>query len=108
MVLSIPLGWLAVQLKWIHDRHEALKWYEQNGCGPRPFPAGWFGWAAPWSIRILGERGYGSFIIECDEASATDEERERVIGKVRLLFPEAAIRNSKPSLNSVKDSGDVR
>ena len=27
-ILSISMGWIAIQLKWIHDRHEALDWVE--------------------------------------------------------------------------------
>ena|ERR1051325_96907 len=78
-VLVTLLGvvcWLGVQVKWIHDRHEALeRYYARNSVsirrtwrgavsdlGPKEIvacepalPAR----RAPWSIAILGETGVG-------------------------------------------------
>ena len=64
-LVSLPLCWIAYDLHWIRQRHDALTWFEQRACGP-------VGWQesgpsntlygnnepAPWGIRILGEPGY--------------------------------------------------
>jgi len=52
--------WLGVQLKWIHDRHEALERYRahhQDPFGVFDLRVVIGGHKAPWSIAILGERG---------------------------------------------------
>jgi hypothetical protein len=63
------LGWLGVQLKWAHDRREALRWIidprarqiaAEGGSRIPPRKGEYFQDAAidaPWPLRILGERG---------------------------------------------------
>lgn len=97
-ILSVALGWLVVQLKWIHDRHEALEWLmqlrarqvaAQNGSKIPPrrgICISNSGFKAPWKLRILGESGVQW--IEVDQglvklgAPYTPD-------KLRTLFPEA-------------------
>jgi len=77
LILGGFLSWLDVQVKWIRDRHEALAthWHgivvDKGDELRRP--------AAPWSLRIFGERGEGPILVqpETDEA-----ERDRI----RRLF----------------------
>jgi len=94
LVLSIPIGWLGMQLKWVHDRHEAREWV-YHGClddwGTKQ--SWWTPWMTtipdlPWSLKLLGE--YPDCLVAADldlesnEGSAKAEELKR-------LFPEAAI-----------------
>jgi len=80
VLLAIPLGWIAAQLKWIHDRHEALEHHHAlsvswTGRGPE----------APWSVRIFGENGQLEITLRDDKS---DDERKRI----EKLFPEATVR----------------
>lgn len=81
-------GWLGVQLKWIHDREQAVEWLRDHSverlgscaiiCNQNP---------APWGVRILGGDSITS--VRCTltgvESAATDRE-------IRRLFPEAEIQ----------------
>ena len=94
--------WLGVQVKWIRDRHEALMQYRglENGTVGETFTGhnSWFypsvlrgeSAKAPWSIRIFGE--YGMKTILLDGGDALDRDPERVQSEKRRLaklFPEA-------------------
>jgi len=74
--------WLAVQMKWIHDRHEVLRWAEGHTgftIVPHLIPRD-----APWSIRILGEPA-GSPMMGI--TVSTPDER-RMAMELKRLFPE--------------------
>ena len=58
MVTVISI-WLSVQVKWIRDRHAVLEWCKTPVS---IFDMQSYGANAPWSIRILGEPGYGGII----------------------------------------------
>jgi len=86
-VLGIAIGWVGVQVKWIRDRHETLQRHDsisgplrginfstsfmQMISGPSV--------QAPWEIRIFGEAGVGTIVVDSD----TDREQ------LTALFPEA-------------------
>jgi hypothetical protein len=88
-LIAAPLAWLGVQLKWIHDRHEAAAWAsDHQSAGPFPQKTT----PAPWSIRILGE---SDGLRSMDVCAFTPEDREQV-AKLERLFPERkiSIRNA--------------
>ena len=88
LVLSIPLAWLAVQLKWIRDRHEALRRLTQP-----PSRAYILDWSSsfvherdevtPWSLKLFGEEGERLIFIRHGQESE--------LKPLRLLFPEAEV-----------------
>ena len=87
LVLTTVLGcffaWLGVQVKWMGDRQAARRTYPEGPATEVEGPP-----KAPWSLRILGEKGSYPFVLP---ASATDLEQERI----RDLFPEAYHHNPK-------------
>jgi len=90
-LLCVLLGWVCVQLKWIHDRHEAIGLYGGSGhLWPSPTKA-------PWSIRLFGETPNDRLgPIDYDTPIAEQERLHR-------LFPEGVIdlftdRAIEPSL----------
>ena len=100
-VLGSLLGWLGVQLKWIHDRDEALSWMfpfrarqiaaETTGVLP-PLKGSIINHAgskAPWSLRLFGEPGVGR--LEVDRRFLTPN-APYSLEKLRRLFPEAEVR----------------
>ena len=96
-IVGLSLGWVAAQLKWIRDRHEAL---ESRRCirvyGVVPPPP-----SAPWSIRILGEEGisvisvYSKTLMAIyyrgDEAVSGGEPDQERLRDIKQLFPEAEV-----------------
>src|SRR5689334_19564886 len=51
-LLSIFLGFVGVQIKWIHDRHTAEAWVRRHhALGASSVVTA----PAPWSIRVFGE-----------------------------------------------------
>ena len=92
LLLAIPLGWLAVQLKWIRDRHEALR-----GLMQPPSRAFILDWSSsfvherddvlPWSLRLFGENSVMQiFILHGQESE---------LQPLRMLFPEAEVTADK-------------
>jgi len=87
-VLGIFFSWLAIQIQWMRDRHEAIEWLRGhsaqtvNLAGPSC--------PAPWSLRILGERGVSWIVIE-GLNFPSDRERERRGHELQRLFPEAEV-----------------
>ncbi len=85
---SIPMGWVAYQLNWIRQRHDALSGRKMYGVKeiiisgfPIPQPR-----TAPWSLRLFGEDGYEDFMLDLPE---DDPE----LSRIRALFPEAHIKS---------------
>lgn len=82
LLLVIPLGWVTVQLKWIRDRHEALRGLPQS----RAFVLDWSSSfvherddVLPWSLRLLGEESVRQiFLLDGQESE---------LKPLRLLFP---------------------
>ena len=73
-VLGVFLGWLAVQVKWIRDRHEVMS-------RPGDRLHGYLGQTkAPWSIRIFGEQGHEWVFAPYSE-----------MDRMHALFPEAQV-----------------
>ena len=94
IVLTIFGVWLGVQVKWIRDRHEALRelhgffWtYEDHPAGgSRLQTVSNRSNTAPWSIR-WSEPAVPLIILVVD-GSAEDEQRAQ---KLKRLFPEATL-----------------
>ncbi len=102
-ILCVFLGWLAVQLKWIHDRREALQWIlplrerqlaAMNGRLPPPRKGVYVVHAdvnVPWSLRIFGVLGVER--LEVNQAWLNPSARYN-LEEFRRLFPEAKIEVS--------------
>src|SRR4051794_1460988 len=90
--------WFDSRSKWIANRNQSRTWIEshagtvedQASNSPAPTPA-------PWSIRICGEAGVKSILI--DERKminklpySTERNPALVAHKIGRLFPEATIR----------------
>jgi len=74
VLLTMLCVWLGVQVKWISDRHEAVR------DDPDAFVD--IETKAPWSIRLLGERGQFAIVVG---SGHSEEEYSRL----KSLFPEA-------------------
>jgi len=86
-ILCAFLGWLGVQVKWIHDRHESFRGPNGHLIGVDANDSN----TAPPSIRLLGEPGFSQiFVFVADKELSTVQDR---IAKrnAELLFPEAEI-----------------
>ena len=92
LALVIPLAcvlcWLAVQVKWIRERREAVnapdRYVDCIAVGPAPA-------AAPWSLRLLGQPGYGWVYVHVADEEHLSENDRRLERKARSLFPEAEV-----------------
>ena|ERR1700722_3385260 len=72
-LLAIPMAWVACQLNWIRERNDFLAADLAIPSRP-PYPA-------PWSLRLLGERGQQSILVrDC-----------RNYEEARRLFPESLV-----------------
>jgi len=110
-ILGMFLGWLGVQVKWIHDRHESLKWIRsqpQYNSSTEKF--GGTGrnddrklGRPPWSIRILGEPGMQRILFYA--ASDSEMNNFDFHPEIRQLFPEAVIGTYGPEMTE-KESGE--
>ena len=94
LLLAIPLGWLTSQLKWIRDRHEALRDLEQSR---RAFILDWSSSfvhdpddALPWSLRLFGESAVRQIFV----LDGQDSE----LKPLRILFPEAEVTADKSQI----------
>jgi hypothetical protein len=88
--------WLGVQARWIENRRVAREWLEAHDCdildedffflftGHRGFT-----YTAPWSIRILDERGV--FQVNLNETTLSPDELKSAERKMRILFPEGKL-----------------
>lgn len=97
-LLGMALAWVVVQVKWINDRHYALRFSDHAGAvlpatvvSPRPGPVP----PAPWSIRILGEKGRRTICVVRDSKDMTDAQFEAKVERIQRLFPEAEILPEK-------------
>jgi hypothetical protein len=93
------MGWVIVQLKWIHERHDALDRHSKT------HPMAWRQTrSAPWSLRIFGERGvdtiyFGPHALE----EVKRQERERL----DTLFPEADVKEHASSWGAREEESVV-
>ena len=97
VVLTVFCIWLGVQVKWIKDRHEAMKWVEAINRRPDPVtkrasdevfyfdPR-----SAPWQIRILGELGVPEVPIKLSRIRESDDLDNR-LEELKRLFPESVV-----------------
>ncbi|MBI2825566.1 MAG: hypothetical protein HYX69_12860 [Planctomycetia bacterium] len=81
--------WLAIQVNWIKNRHDAVSWIAAQAEVWRDLPVSqraYPGRDAPWRIRMLGEMGVEqiSVVVEKDIVATKQRELER-------LFPEADV-----------------
>jgi len=83
LLAAIPMGWVAVQVKWIRDRHKALEWLRSQ---PPLFMSGWVvrTTSAPLSLRPFGEQGYYEILVHLDA-----ERGPYTDAHLKALFPEA-------------------
>jgi hypothetical protein len=101
-IVGVGAGWVVYQLDWIRERHTLLasrdNWSWTTGGTERP--------AAPWSLRLFGEKGYAQIMVvivdptralgpakesdsvESDSYRLTPIER-RHVEQVGRIFPEA-------------------
>ena len=94
LVLSIPLAWLGVHVKWISDRNDAQFWLRREWSGesdPRaiamsPHRTAWLTCDAPWGLRLLGETG-----LQRIELGSPKPESPYTIARLEALFPEAEL-----------------
>ena len=95
-VVGIGIGY---PLNWIRQRHSALAWLEQRGCGPVVWlnsgvddsAAGRIG-PPPWPLRILGEPGYAWLYIDITHEDEGWTQNDLAIkDKIESLFPEAEV-----------------
>ncbi len=99
-ISCVFLGWLGVQLRWIHERHEALRWVmplharqlaAQSGTSP-PLRKGFYvshaGVQAPWNLRIFGESGVERLEVDPEWLNM---DAPYSLDELRSLFPEAEI-----------------
>ena len=75
------LAWLVPQLRWIRERPRALHEFAVPNVVERRFNN-----YAPWSIRLLGEKG--CHLIAWERTGTGDDERA---AELKRLFPEAQI-----------------
>lgn len=86
ILLSAVGVWLGMQVKWKRDRQDFfrerhLEIKEVGGGGII---------RAPFSLRLVGESGRKDIAIFFQKRS-TDAQRQAVLQRVRLLFPEAVV-----------------
>ena len=98
--VGVLLGWLGVQLKWIHDRHKALEWLlpyharqlaAERGALPPPLKGEYVSHPttkAPWSLRIFGEKGIERLEVYEDLANP---DGPHSVNELSSLFPEAEV-----------------
>jgi len=115
-VLGVALGWLGVQVKWIRDRHEAIKWIHEHsdeasyikwgwideahntlttvggiGMNPNEGPAAGLPTTPPWAVRVFGsaadQAGVTEIYLWTDRLSSSQEKR----AELQKLFPEAYV-----------------
>jgi len=92
-LLCVFLGWLGVQFRWIHDRNEAFKWVP-DASDSSGYLMGFEGSSAPWSVRLLGEPGFGEIWVRVDDVEHPTERDQAAKRAVEVLFPEAYVRYS--------------
>ena len=97
-VVGLALGWLAVQVKWIHDRRAARVWIAEHAPQPGQTPS--YTWFVikpfPWGLRILREQPVHSIVI-----TVGPEDRKTAEG-LQTLFPEASVQQIKPRDSSTR------
>ena len=113
MLLAVAGIYLAVQIKWIRDRHAFLTQLERSRCGLAYSEMGGAAYSpdqqAPWPIRLLGEYGIGFIVffrpnepLNFREGAAfgkrisannylDGEVRRQAVERARRLFPEAGV-----------------
>src|SRR5947209_5424535 len=79
VIVTLLCFWLGMQVKWIRDRHEALR-----GSNVLLRPDDYDGPAqAPWSIRIFGAKAVAG--IDCPKDTRREERQEKM-RMLRQLF----------------------
>lgn len=99
-LVGVLLGWIGMQLRWIHDRREALQWILPlhqrqiaaevgNQLPPRKgVTVSNAESTAPWSLRLFGE--WGVERIEIDPKFLHEGDGYS-LDELRMLFPEADV-----------------
>ena len=99
-LVCMAIGWLGVQIKWIHNRHQALQWLVPLHARQLAAASGSLlpskkgayvshsGIKAPWSLEVMGELGIER--IEVDPA-CLNKDAPFTLHELRSLFPEADV-----------------
>jgi len=86
-IFCLPAAWIGNQLMWIHERHAALDFREENGWSV--FMVTGYSirhmTSAPWQLRIFGERGETGILMP------NTDQRPALKQRLAELFPEAKI-----------------
>jgi hypothetical protein len=90
-IFGTSLGWLAVQVKWIRDRHRVFQL--ASGVSETEL-VGFEGNSAPWSIRLFGEPGFSEVWVMVDDEEHPTERDQAIKRNAEVQFPEADIRYS--------------
>ena len=98
VVVFLFLAWLDSRSKWISERDQMRTWVwahagfmeDESSKPPVPQPA-------PWSIRMCGEKGVSSIILDEKKIVegiryAPERDPKLMAKNLRRLFPEATIR----------------
>ena len=88
-LLGLAMAWVTIQLKWISDRHQAVRWLsasKRSWYGPPTVPEFWR--QVPWSLRIFGEQGVMAIGMDVDEFSG---EVPYSPDQLKSLFPECHV-----------------
>ena len=80
-LFGCAFGWLGVQVKWLKDRHKALR--HMDGVGYIVTDSSTYN-APPWQLRLFGERSVGGIRLRGHAGS-------RKLQELKQLFPEADI-----------------
>jgi len=110
VLVSLLCVWLGVQVQWIRDRHEALRQHrglengtigvKSNRMPNRPIILRGESAKAPWSLRIIGERGIKTLLVYVDDhpfGGQGDDYGPRLeseTNRLSKLFPEATIQEA--------------
>jgi hypothetical protein len=87
-MVAVFVGVLAYRVHWMYQREDCFfNSMNRTGCGPVAAHRG----DAPWSIRMLGARGYASIGVAKNSPEPWNGEDFSMIVEVRRLFPEAEV-----------------
>ena len=83
VVLTLAAAWLAVQAKWVRDRHAALERLDGAGYTTTGYPSYR---DPPWQLRLFGERSVDGIVVH-----RLKDADGRKVEELKRLFPEADV-----------------
>ena len=90
-VAAVLSCWAVYQLKWIHQRRQAVDWFAASDrCWYAPsLVAARNQASAPWSLRVFGEQGVVGVGIDREQFAAGNIPYR--LSDLQCLFPEARV-----------------